>query len=328
MAKVAVIGSGMAGLSALQQLAEQGHDVTIFEKSRGSGGRLATKKVDTASWDMGAQFIKANTPAFANQLNRWHQAGWIMPWDITPWVLTHNEEKPSPDDALRYVAVPRMTALSRQLLKPATEFVTQTRITHCRYENRQWHLEDEHQQLHGDFDALVIAIPPLQAAPLLQQSPALANACTVEMMPCWTLLLALDSSLDKPWDAAFVKDSPIAWLARNSSKPQRDQQETWVIQASHSWSQQRCDDSRSRVQDSLLKEFQRLTGMQPEHLTAHWLHRWLYAIPHHPNTIGFLFDPDRSLAVCGDWLKDSNVEGAWLSGSEAGQAVCQHLQQS
>lgn len=325
MAKIAVIGSGMAGLSALQQLSAQGHEVTVFEKSRGSGGRLATKKVDTASWDMGAQFIKANTQTFALQLESWHRDGWIMPWNITPWLITPSEEKPSPDDAVRYVAVPRMTALSRQLLKPSSLFVTQTRITDCQFKDGQWLLTDEHNQTHQGYNALVIAVPPLQAAPLLKESPALANACNVEMRPCWTLLLALNSTLDKPWDAAFVKESPIAWLARNSSKPQRDQQETWVIQANHHWSQQHCDDSRSRVQDALVHEFQRLSGIRSDQITTHWLHRWLYAIPGYPDTIGFLLDPERKLAVCGDWLQDSNIEGAWLSGQSAGQAICQQL---
>merc|ERR1711879_750107 len=276
----------------------------------GSGGRLASKKSGTASWDMGAQFIKANTAEFAQQLTQWHQQGWIMPWEITPWLITAAERHPSPDDATRYVAVSRMTALSRQLLKPAQVFMTETRITQCHFHDQRWHLHDDKGITHKGFDALIIALPPRQAAPLLEESPALAHACSVNMMPCWTLLLALDSPLQEPWDAAFVKDSPITWVARNSSKPERDPQETWVIQASHEWSQRHCDDSRERIQTALLTEFQHLTHTPFPNIATQWLHRWLYAIPEQPSTIGFLFDPERSLGVCGDWLKGRNIEDA------------------
>jgi glutamate synthase (NADPH/NADH) small chain len=38
--KVAVVGSGPAGMAAAQQLARAGHDVTLFEKNDRIGGLL------------------------------------------------------------------------------------------------------------------------------------------------------------------------------------------------------------------------------------------------------------------------------------------------
>lgn len=326
MPNVAIIGAGMAGLSALQELNRQGCQVTVFDKSRGSGGRLATKKVNDASWDMGAQFIKANTDSFAAQLAFWHQQGWIAPWDITPWKIRADEQSPSPDNSQRYVATPRMTALSRQLLKAAHQFNTETRITQCENKGQHWVLHDDQGRQYDGFDAVVVAIPPQQAATLLEKSNSpLAAHCHSAMLPCWTLLLALDTPVDTPWDAAFVEDSPIAWLSRNNSKPQRQPQEAWVIQANHRWSQQHCDSNRTLVQAELLKAFEALTGVTPDRITEHWLHRWLYAVPEQAQTSGYHLDSHQSLAVCGDWLKASSVEGAWLSGQEAAQALLERL---
>ncbi len=42
---VAVIGAGMTGITCARALADAGFDVTVFEKSRGLGGRMATRRV-------------------------------------------------------------------------------------------------------------------------------------------------------------------------------------------------------------------------------------------------------------------------------------------
>lgn len=46
MTKIAIIGAGICGLRAMLELAEAGHSVTIFEKSKGVGGRVATRRFD------------------------------------------------------------------------------------------------------------------------------------------------------------------------------------------------------------------------------------------------------------------------------------------
>ncbi|HCP22242.1 MAG TPA: FAD-dependent oxidoreductase, partial [Marinobacter hydrocarbonoclasticus] len=54
---IAVIGSGLAGLTAAILLGDSGHNVRVFEKSRGPGGRLASKRVANGSADIGAQYF-------------------------------------------------------------------------------------------------------------------------------------------------------------------------------------------------------------------------------------------------------------------------------
>lgn len=53
MEKIAVIGSGFAGISAAACLAQQGYDVTVFEKNEAAGGRARKFESHGFTFDMG-----------------------------------------------------------------------------------------------------------------------------------------------------------------------------------------------------------------------------------------------------------------------------------
>jgi predicted NAD/FAD-dependent oxidoreductase len=63
---VAIVGTGIAGLAAARYLRERGIACTLFDKSRGLGGRMATRRVDTLHFDHGAQFFTARSARFAS----------------------------------------------------------------------------------------------------------------------------------------------------------------------------------------------------------------------------------------------------------------------
>ncbi len=321
MAEIAIIGAGMGGLSALHRLTAAGHNVTLFDKSRGSGGRMATKKVGDASWDMGAQFMRAHSSEFAEQLQAWQEQGWIARWQAEPPEWRQGQITPSADAAERYVGMPRMTGLSRQLLSNAHQFIDSTRIISAAYQADGWHLRSDDEREFGPFAGLIINTPPQQATPLLTDSPALQQQCEqVDMLPCWTLLLTLPKPLNLP-DMVFVKEGPLGFIARNNSKPGRDPQEAWVLQASHEWSQQQVDSPREQVQQQLLDAFAQISGADLSVAENLWLHRWLYAIPDTALTLGALTDLSQNLAVCGDWCHSPSLEGAWLSGQRAATSL-------
>lgn len=45
--RIGAIGAGMAGLSCAQALRRQGHAVVLFDKGRGPGGRMSSRRIDT-----------------------------------------------------------------------------------------------------------------------------------------------------------------------------------------------------------------------------------------------------------------------------------------
>ena len=69
--RIAIIGAGLAGLSAARALTAAGHTPVVFEKSRGLGGRLATRRTEFGPIDHGAPGIPENV---AIDGEAWHTA--------------------------------------------------------------------------------------------------------------------------------------------------------------------------------------------------------------------------------------------------------------
>ena len=175
----------------------------------------------------------------------------------------------------------------------------------------------------GTFDSVIVTAPPTQTAELLQAVPRVADrALATAMQGCWAVMLGFAKTLPLDFDGAFVHESPLAWIARNSSKPDRHQDaETWVLHASPEWSAAHLEDTPEVAQRLLLDEFWRSTGLSPappDYVTAH---RWRFALPPQPMEDRCLFDREMQVAACGDWCGGPRVEGAFLSGMAAAGRV-------
>ncbi|WWF46349.1 NAD(P)/FAD-dependent oxidoreductase [Pseudomonas trivialis] len=324
---IAIIGTGIAGLSAARALRDAGQVVHLFDKSRGSGGRMSSKRSDAGALDMGAQYFTARDRRFVNEVQRWQSNGWAEQWKPQLYNSKAGQLTPSPDEQIRWVGTPRMSAITRALLDdlPVT---FGCRITDVFQGEQHWNLLDADGGNHGPFSHVIIATPAPQATALLAIAPKLASAAAgVKMDPTWAIALAFDKPLDTPMQGCFVQDSPLDWLARNRSKPGRDATlDTWVLHATSVWSKAHLDLSREAVIEHLHGAFAELLHCAMPAPSFSLAHRWLYARPSASHEFGVLADADLGLFVCGDWCLSGRVEGAWLSGQEAARRLIEHLQ--
>ncbi|UTW09136.1 NAD(P)/FAD-dependent oxidoreductase [Pseudomonas benzenivorans] len=327
IAPIAIIGTGIAGLSAAQALHAAGHELQLFEKSRGSGGRMASKRSDAGALDLGAQYFTARDRRFVDAVQQWQARGWVAEWQPSLYHFRDGQLSASPDEQLRWVGIPRMSAITRALLG-ALPVHFSCRITEVFRGEQHWHLQDAEGGNHGPFSHVLIATPAPQASALLASAPKLAAAAaSVPMEPTWAAALAFESPLQTEVEGCFVHDSPLDWLARNRSKPGRETTlDTWVLHASSSWSKQHLDLAKEDVVEHLLGAFAEMIGCTVPAPSFSLAHRWLYARPGNAHQWGALADADLGLYACGDWCLSGRVEGAWLSGQEAARKLLGHLQ--
>ncbi|MEM1165822.1 MAG: FAD-dependent oxidoreductase [Planctomycetota bacterium] len=326
--RIGVIGAGMSGLIAARTLADQGHDVVVFEKSRGPGGRMSTRRVDAdglpCRFDHGAQYFTVRDERFARFVDSWERIGVVEPWDgrvvaIDPDGLRHDKSA----SARRLVGVPGMNAVLKHLAADL-ELRLRTRVGPLRREGNHWLFVDEDGEELGRFDAAVVSAPMPQTVELIQEvCPGLAErAGAAEIAPCWAAMIAFDEPVDIDFDAAFVNGAAggaLSWVACDTSKPGRDDApgSRWVLHGGPDWSIEHLEDPADTVLDTLLGEFGTLVeGSLPSHAFAS-AHRWRYALPTRPIEDRCLWDARHRLAVCGDWCAGPRVEGAFLSGSAA-----------
>lgn len=330
-ARVAIIGAGLAGLSCARRLNDAGWSPAVFEKSRGPGGRMSTRRLpDRDDWqcDHGAQYFTATHPDFVTQTAQWLDAGVAAVWQAKLHVFgprTHSH-KPAPE---RYVGIPRMTSPARELAT-GLNVMYNVRVTGARRAPDGWYVQSESGPESGPFDWLILAIPAQQAEALLISlgdtavSDALLTACRqIPLQPCWALMAELASPLGVAFDAAFVNRDPtsnhahvLGWMARDSSKPGRPGGERWVLHASAAWSVEHLEAGSEQVGAAMLEAWAHLLGEPPRVL--HWqLHRWRYARqPDATAGPGCVMDAQAQMGLCGDWLQGGRVEGAWLSGQQ------------
>jgi photolyase PhrII len=314
--RIAVIGAGISGLICARTLTDHGFDVSVFEKSRGVGGRMSTRRVDERlSFDHGAQYFTARDRRFQRYVDAWLHDGVVQRWNGRIVAIEQGSIKESSRSHHRFVAVPGMNAVGKHLAAEL-DVQFQTRITSLQHAAGRWTLATDQASGLGPFDAVVVALPAGQAANVLAAAPQLAEqAAATTMSGCWAVMLALADSLELGFDGAFVNQSPLAWIARNSNKPgRRDDLETWVLHASPEWTQDHIDDPPAMVEQLLLREFCQAVGrtpVNPVHVAAH---RWRFALPDQPLADACLFDRNLKVGACGDWCGGPRVEGAFLSG--------------
>lgn len=319
--RIAVVGAGIAGLTAARSLVRANHQVVVFEKARGVGGRTSTRRREAHAFDHGAQYFTCRSEDFARQVEDWCRRGVAAAWDAPVRTLGGVELPPTHQQTTRYVGVPGMSALARDL---ATELHVECgqRIERIEGSAASWHVITEEGPTPGRFDAVVVATPAPQAVPLLATAPRLAELVGgVEMQPCHAVMVIFPETIEVEFGGAFVSDSPLAWVARNGSKPERASSECWVLHATPQWSAGHLEETPDAVATTLLRAFAEVLGRELPIASSCTGHRWLFARTARPLGTPFLWDADSRLGVCGDWTQGARVEDAFTSGELLARAM-------
>lgn len=318
--RIAIVGAGMAGLSCGTRLRDAGVDVMVVDKGRGPGGRTSTRRA-AVPFDHGAQYFTARDAAFRAAVVDWIARGIVAEW--AAGVMAFDAPGADPRDSSdlpRFVGVPGMNALAVDM---ATHLDVRTGVTVSALTRRAdgWHLATVADESLGPFDVVVLTAPPPQTATLLASHPFADAVADAEMAPCWAVMTSWADAVEVPFDAAFVNDGPLGWVARDGSKPGRPHPHAWVLHASPGWSRQHLEEAPEAVLPLLLQAFEALVGRPLPALAFSAAHRWRYASVPRRLDRTHLWDRDAGIGVAGDWCGGPRVEGAWLSGRALADAI-------
>lgn len=300
---VAVIGAGMAGIGAARVLADAGSRVVVFEKSRGLGGRCATKRWEGNSVDHGAQYFTMRDSDFSRAV-RLACGGDLLEIEA-PILDQAGRELPSEE---RFFHAKGNSRLARAL---AEGLDVRTGMTIDPIEDRRVGGEE--------FDLVLSTAPWPQTAKLAGISGA-QNPYD----PCLAGLFLYEGEWVGATAAKYAisdrSGHALAWSACENHKPGRVGEDftVMVVHASEEFSRARLEDDPMSWAADLRFLVEERWEIRSSALRAVHPHRWRYArisreveIPPLPE--GWYF--------AGDSLAESRVESAWLAGRAAAARI-------
>lgn len=296
-----IIGAGMAGLILARSLQDAGTRVLVLEKSRGVGGRLATKRVGDAVFDQGAQYFTVKDPAFAEWSGRWQTAGVVAPW---------------PDSAhRRFIGRPSMTAVAKELAE-GIEVRREHKVTKLARVGERWCVEVEN---HGYVCAarVILTAPVPQSLALLAAGEVALPAELSEALakltysPCLALLVTLNGPSRMPADGVTKETGDIRWAADNQRKGVSPRVAAVTLHLSAEFSKRHYGLGENEVLELVREEAEQLIG---ESIASATLHRWKFAHALETHTERCVWLPEQRLGFAGDAFGGARVEGAALSG--------------
>lgn len=324
--KIAVIGAGMAALSAASELSTWS-SVSLFEKSRGVGGRMATRYQGDLAFDFGAQYFTVRDNSFKAFLNPYLESQVVQLWEPAFVELKNGKlssQRQWKDSPAHYVGAEKMTSLCKALAKDH-EVHIETRIIDVQRKDKYWYLTDQEKNTHGPFDWVISSAPPEQTADIFPNEFAHAKTLPrYQMSPCYTLMLGFQHPLPISWEVAFIKHPILSWMSCNHTKPGRPPGSSYVINSTNAWAAKNQTLDIENVMSLMLNELESLIGSQLAHYTHIDCQKWRYANIEKQKGPKAYIDNQLGLGAFGDWCIQGRVESAYLSGTHIAAEISSH----
>jgi predicted NAD/FAD-dependent oxidoreductase len=311
--RVVVVGAGISGLVAGRRLAESGAQVTIVDKGRSPGGRLATRRIGTATLDHGAQFFTVRTPAFRRQVDDWVDRELVAIWSHG---FTADDGHP------RYVATAGMTALAKDLADGLDVRCSTMAfgIRPAMAGSAPWDVTIDDGTVH-QADAVIVTTPLPQAFALLADSGVELDESLMrtEYDRTVALLATIDRAPAIAHPGGIQSPTPeLSFIADNVAKGV-SATPAITVHAAAPWSEAHWDDDLDVLRASLLDMVQPWLGDAT--VIEAQVKKWRFATPRTPWPDPCWVADGGAIVLGGDAFAGPRVEAAHNSGLAAAHAV-------
>jgi len=277
---IAIVGAGFAGCYSSSKLLKQGHSVTLFEKSRGVSGRMATKYINDLKVNHGTDSFEATSEKFKLFCEN------LV--DLTILKKENNRYKSftnSSDDILKYLSL-------------NTTKVLNVRINEITKISNQMILFDENGECYDGFDFVIITAPAKQILDIkMVMSDTLIEALSKVDFDAAAVLTIIDLNLD------------IQNL-KESKKIIKNERYTTIIM-DENFSNRHTDLSKDEIESLIVQEIRQEYPDFNINDYVYFSHLWKYGFTKTP--FGKEFYKDKNYGICADWMLGSSVEDSFLS---------------
>ena len=309
--RVVIVGAGICGLVAGRRLVDAGADVVLVDKGRSPGGRLATRRIGSATLDHGAQFFTVRTPALQRRVDDWIDRGLVSIW-------SHGFE--SQDGHARFVAVSGMNSLAKDLARDLDVHCSTMAFSVRPSTAEAWDVVIDDGTVHA-ADAVIITTPLPQAFALLADSGIGLDESL--MRTDYDRTIALLATLDRPTaipapgglqgptpDLSFVADNAAKGVSVTPAI---------TVHASATWSEAHWDDHVDDLSASLIA----LVGpwLGEAAVIEAQVKKWRFATPRSTWPDPCWVADNGTVVLAGDAFDGPRVEAAHNSGLAAAHAL-------
>lgn len=346
--RLCLVGAGLASAGIADTLRETGVSVTVLEKSRGVGGRAATRRKDGCRYDHGANYIKNSDERTRELLDSLGTDGLVdIEKPVWPFETDGTISESDRPASHKWTWEAGITQLAKRLFgRTDAQISYETRVDSLAQSDGKWQLTDTEGDNYGPFDAVVLTPPAPQTAELLRATElgterdgdetelraAIDAVATVPYRTIRSVMLHYPFAIEKPYYALVNTDGEhdIGWLARESCKPGHvpDGESLLVAQMAPEWSTATYDDSLDDIKGAVTNKI--ATLLADDRLRdPDWVDEqgWLYALP----DAGVETDAVAPLAseglhMAGDWVVgEARAHEALWNGVAVGEEIAADL---
>ncbi len=316
---VLIIGAGLAGLSAANDLIQAGYNVLVVDKGRGLGGRLAGRRIGEATFDHGAQFMTAREARFKGVVAEWIQAGVAEEW--------YRSYPGQPNSHPRYRGVPTMTAIAKHLAIDMTVMRGTKADSISQQGNRWMAMLDNGETVVAKKMLITSPVPQtmdlLATGNIVLPADKLARLSRIQYEPSIAVMAVLDgpTAIEAP-GAISLEKGPISWLSDNLQKGV-SKIPAVTIHGSAEFSAHQFERDRMEAGQRLIDAATPFLGTAK--VTQYQVHGWRYSKPTVVDDAPCMLVSEATdlppLALAGDAFAGPRFEGAVQSGWAAAERL-------
>jgi len=305
--KTVIVGAGITGLALGSFLREKNptDEVVILEKSRGVGGRMATRRTDRGKFDHGAQFY-SHKESIAKLHLQWQSQNLVQEWFQS-------------DNVSKFISPSGMTALAKSLAAPLSIELEMKALKVNSASGLSWEVEIENH-LPMVADRLILTAPMPQNLELLDRSGLPVSDRLRKAVYAKAVVLLFEGIAPNDLDGTLgFKDNinESVFSVSNQFKKGLHSVPSWTVVMTPQFSDQVFEMADEQILPLALKEVMRIApSLAYENVQ---LKKWRYS---HPLTLAcskgepMFTDVAKNFYLAGDAFGGASVAGAVASAAQ------------